>query len=109
MANKKKVKDPSKRYRRVLIRIEHHKNDSQSSYSSLCSDWQTINSDDERLKSRSNLNNEANANINKENNSHENPFEVKEDKKDSDSKSNASKSKHSSKKHKHSIEDSDNS
>ena len=88
--------------------MEHHKNDSNSSYSSLWSDWQTINSEDERLRSWSNINQEDHLNVAKNEHVHENPFEVKEESKDDSSKLD-DKSKDSIKRHKHSKDKSDDS
>ena len=38
----KKMKDPNKRYRHVYNRVYYERKGSQSSYSSLQSDWETI-------------------------------------------------------------------
>ena len=47
---------------RVYVRVEYPKDEHNSSYSSLQSDWQTINSNDENMRSFSMASKEGNAN-----------------------------------------------
>ena len=67
------------------MRVEHQRDASNSSYSSLHSDWQTINSEDEKMRSFS-LNTNNGGNVSSSNNRHtpdnmaqESPFEIKEE------------------------------
>ena len=79
----KKIKEQGKRYRRILLRVEHHRDGDESSYSSLWSEWQTIKSEDERLRSNSNLNDISYSESKKVNPPIENiPFEFKNKSKD---------------------------
>ena len=79
---------PGKRYKRVLNRIQHSRDGSKSSYSSLESEWYTINSGDERMNSMSIINKDGNLEqppIPKYDEI-ENPFTIKEDSKENASK-----------------------
>lgn len=85
---KKKEKKPGKRYKRVLNRVEHSREGSKSSYSSLESEWYTINSGDERMNSVSIINKDGDLEqpVIPKFNEIENPFTIKEDSKENISK-----------------------
>ena len=76
--NEKKERSPEKRYKRVLVRVHHEWDNSQSSYSSLQSDWQTIKSEDEQVRSYSVLNKQANNQPAENNSPDQNPFAINE-------------------------------
>lgn len=82
---KQKAKDPNKRYKHVYVRVHHKKNGNESSYSSLQSEWQSIDSEQEQIKSVSTYKKELNSQgktqqqAEEEARGEQNPFNVKEE------------------------------
>lgn len=64
----------------MLNRVEHHRNASQSSYSSIESDWQTIRSEDEHMRSESIISKDAQVEVRESNSKNiSSPFVVNEE------------------------------
>lgn len=75
----KKQKKAGKRYRKTFVRVEHHRDSLNSSYSSLFSNWETINSEDEKIRNMSVVTKEGQLDIRTPPNIIDNPFTVKEE------------------------------